>query len=251
MISFSLLIPAHNEAATMKSLVTENNRILRTLLENEKINNYEIVILNDGSTDNTGELLNELCKFIELKILTNKTPTGISAAFELLYSKVGMDWYMLIPGDAQWPPSATSIMLENLILNPNVSGINGVRGNKKDVYGYRRRMVSYCYSKLGDSILGTKGSDPGSIKILPREVLQLVKNTNGMAVEIETMLLAQKIKKSKIMLVKTPWQGRISGVESGARFIHVINTVFYIPKLILLAAGVDVQAKRRKNVDNL
>ena len=249
MISFSLLIPAHNEAATIKSLITENDRILKSFLKSGEINKYEIIILNDGSTDITGDILNELSEVIELKILTNNTPTGISAAFELLYSKVRMDWYMLIPGDAQWPPSATSIMLENLTLNPNVSGINGVRVNKNDVYGFRRRVVSCCYSKLGDIILGTKGSDPGSIKILPSEVLQHVKKTTGMAVEIEAMLLAQKTKKRKITMVQTPWQARIGGVESGARFIHVINTVFYIPKLMLLAANIAVQAKWTKNVN--
>jgi hypothetical protein len=50
-------------------------------------------------------------------------------------------------------------------------------------------------------------------------------------------------------MVQTPWQARIGGVESGARFIHVINTVFYIPKLMLLAANIAVQAKWTKNVN--
>ncbi len=68
----SILIPAHNEEFTI-------DRCVRSLAEldyyHEKERNYEIIVINDGSEDNTGQVLNGLKKeFNFLRIVTRKPP---------------------------------------------------------------------------------------------------------------------------------------------------------------------------------
>jgi len=229
----SLLIPAHNEEFTIEKLLIENIKILEDFKQSGVLDKYEVTVLDDGSTDNTLEILNKINKKYDIKIFNNKSPTGIESAFNFLYSKVNMDWYILIPGDAQWPPEATRVILETFNEKIEFSAVNGIRTNKKTVYSFRRRLISWLYAKLGDVILRTKNSDPGSIKLLPREIIAMKKLTSGMATEIESLLLAQVLKNKKIKIVPVPWVKRQQGKESGASLENIFKTVFSIPKLFL------------------
>lgn len=68
----SLIIPAHNEEYTIAQTVTIISQIDYTL--NGKPN-FELIVVNDGSTDSTGEKLSELKKDIPiLRIVTRKPP---------------------------------------------------------------------------------------------------------------------------------------------------------------------------------
>jgi 1,2-diacylglycerol 3-beta-glucosyltransferase len=68
----SIIIPAHNEEFTIE-------RCVRSLAEldyyQENQRNYEIIVINDGSTDKTGNVLSNLKKdFNFLRIITRKPP---------------------------------------------------------------------------------------------------------------------------------------------------------------------------------
>lgn len=68
----SILIPAHNEELTIELCVSSLAE-LDYYKGNER--NYEIIVINDGSTDNTGHVLSKLKKeFSFLRIVTRKPP---------------------------------------------------------------------------------------------------------------------------------------------------------------------------------
>ena len=56
MIAFSIVIPIYNESKNIDSLVSE---IFLTL---KGINNFELILVNDGSTDNSKQVLEKLKK---------------------------------------------------------------------------------------------------------------------------------------------------------------------------------------------
>lgn len=232
--SVSLLIPAHNEEITIEKLIEQNLKILVEKKHRGSITDFEIIILNDGSSDRTAKILLKYQNHPHLSIIENAEPTGIENAFNLLYSKVKMDWYLLIPGDAQWPPQATQIMLETLAAQKGCAGIMGIRTNKKEIYSKKRRLISWGYSILANVILGIRCSDPGSIKLLPRQVTLIAKSTKGMATEIESLLIAQRLANKKINVIPVPWIMRQFGNESGSSLKQVIKTVLYVPSLFIL-----------------
>ena len=68
----SVFIPAHNEENTIGSTVASVCNSDYSI--GDKIN-YELIVINDGSTDNTGEILSELKKdYPQLKIVTRHPP---------------------------------------------------------------------------------------------------------------------------------------------------------------------------------
>ena len=68
----SIFIPAHNEEYTIESTVRS---ICNSEYNKHDESNFEVIVVNDGSTDRTGEILSELKKEIpELKIVTRHPP---------------------------------------------------------------------------------------------------------------------------------------------------------------------------------
>ena len=68
----SIFIPAHNEENTIEKTVRSIAGMEYSL--NGK-SNYEIIVINDGSTDKTGEILTNLKKeFDNVKIITRNPP---------------------------------------------------------------------------------------------------------------------------------------------------------------------------------
>lgn len=67
----SILIPAHNEEAVIGRTI---DSMARLIYPTDK---YEIIVINDCSTDNTGKILTEkCCKVSQLKVLTLEPPVG-------------------------------------------------------------------------------------------------------------------------------------------------------------------------------
>ena len=59
MIKISVLLPAFNEAKNLKKLIPS---IFKNLKKNKKINSFEIIVINDSSTDGTENLIKNLNK---------------------------------------------------------------------------------------------------------------------------------------------------------------------------------------------
>ena len=76
-IFFSIIIPAYNEEASVSDTI---NAII-DYFNKKKVSDYEIVVINDNSTDNTEEVLKELCRNNTcLRYINNAPPHGFGFA---------------------------------------------------------------------------------------------------------------------------------------------------------------------------
>src|SRR5262249_44468481 len=74
--SISAFFPAYNDAGTIASMVVLTDRTLRKLTDD-----YEIIVVNDGSTDHTAIVLSELeTRYASLKVVLHPTNLGYGAA---------------------------------------------------------------------------------------------------------------------------------------------------------------------------
>ncbi len=72
-MNFSIVIPIYNEADNIKSLVDE----IYYVFKNNDKNEYEVILINDASNDNTSQII--IClekKYTNLKIINNKINIG-------------------------------------------------------------------------------------------------------------------------------------------------------------------------------
>lgn len=190
MRKLSVIVPAHNEEKTIGDFVEALSSILEKLLGKRVLQDYEIIVLDDGSTDKTGTILKSI-ENSKLRIISNNYASGIHKAFERLYSEACMEWVLLVPGDAQWPVSE----VEKLIIfhfGPSMTIPTVTRRRIKSGYSPIRIVVSSGFSLFAKYFLKSLSQpDPGSIKVLPREVVNLGYISNSVLVEIEKMLCCE------------------------------------------------------------
>jgi dolichol-phosphate mannosyltransferase len=108
--AISFVIPVYNEQDSLADLVSEICSI-----SNTHDFNYSIYLINDGSTDNSGELISELCKKNSLlKGIHLNHNSGKSAAYMAAFELVTGDVIITMDADLQDDPTELPRMLSAL-----------------------------------------------------------------------------------------------------------------------------------------
>ena len=126
--NLQILMPAHNEAKSLQKLVPEIHKNINNEID------YSIIICEDGSTDNTLEVIEDLQKTYPIKLITSKNKKGYSIAMLDGIKDATADYLLIMDSDGQSNPEEI-INFWNKRKSANL--INGHRINRKD-YMYRR-----------------------------------------------------------------------------------------------------------------
>ena len=139
--NLEILMPAHNEAKSLLKLIPEiHNNI------NGKIN-YSIIICEDGSTDNTLEVIENFKKKYPIKLITGKNKKGYSIAMLDGIKSASADYLLIMDSDGQSNPQEIINFWKN---RKKANLVNGHRANRKD-FMYRRlysKLAFFIYSLL-------------------------------------------------------------------------------------------------------
>ena len=97
--SMTVLVPAFNEAA---NLVPTIERLIDALTIT--IEDFEIIIVNDGSTDDTREVAERLAsKYPIVRVINNEQNMGLGYSYKRGYREANKEFFVYIPGDNTWP----------------------------------------------------------------------------------------------------------------------------------------------------
>ena len=91
LIKLSVVVPAHNEADNLECCITNIEKIL-----NENEIDCEIIVVDDNSTDNTIQILDNLCQQIKcLRVVKNKGKSGFGRAVRMgIQNFLAMRWQL-------------------------------------------------------------------------------------------------------------------------------------------------------------
>ncbi len=171
-VSLTIIVPAYNEADCIEALVKDVNVFL------ERVSfPVNVLFVNDGSTDNTQELIEKIChldtRYHYIHLATNK---GLSTAF-----KAGVDHtHTTLIGYIDADLQTTSLdFLKLLEWIPEYDMVLGIRVNRKD--GVVKRLSSRVANSIRRSLIHDGISDTGCpLKIIKTEYLKNVPFFNGM-----------------------------------------------------------------------
>ena len=108
MKNISIVIPAYNEEANIVNTVEEIPDIARGLGCD-----YEIIVVNDGSLDRTGEIARELGLYLpKLRLVEHYPNRGYGGALKAGFSAATKEWIAFVPGDGQFDFSEIHDLLE-------------------------------------------------------------------------------------------------------------------------------------------
>lgn len=164
----SIVVPLHNEEENVEELY----KVIRSVIDAEK-DDYEILFIDDGSTDRTLALLEPLAqKDKSINLLKFRRNFGKAAAWAAGFDHAKGDVIVTIDGDLQNDPKDIP-KLVSLIGEYDV--VNGWRKKRKDPF-FIRRFPSIIANKLISKVTGVNLRDYGSgLKAYKAEV---VKNMN-------------------------------------------------------------------------
>jgi len=163
--ALSVLVPVHNEEENIAGLIGEIRTALDPLLE------YEIIYVDDGSTDNTyGELQHVARECRNLRIVRHRNNCGQSTALCTAVRAARAPRVVTLDGDGQndpadipklWARSSTSNHDEELV-------ICGYRRRRQDTL--MKKISSRLANRFRQFILKDATPDTGcGIKLFPRD----------------------------------------------------------------------------------
>ena len=106
---FSVIIPTYNRASFITKAV---DSVLR-----QSFNDYEVVVVDDGSTDTTRQALQQYGKRITV---VHQANSGVSAARNRGIGNANGKWIAFLDSDDEWKDNYLARQLEHIRSNPNV-----------------------------------------------------------------------------------------------------------------------------------
>ncbi len=181
----SIIIPIYNE----EKIVAESLPAIFNLAINK-----EVIIVNDGSTDQTAAILNDLNAQYNFKLINHPTNQGKGAAVGRGLEEIRGDYFIICDADLEYSPDDITRLWQ------------AAQDNKKDklaFYGSRfllhpPKTAHYFINKfltvLTNLLFGGKLTDMETcFKLLPRAALTEIK-LSGRRFEIEPEITAQLLK---------------------------------------------------------
>ncbi len=215
-IELSILFPAYNEEAVIAEVVTESDNALRN-----SGYRYEIVVLDDASTDQTVAILETLSKRVPaLRILRHQCNKGYIASLSDLMSDARGQWLFHNGADGQWK---TAEVLRMMPLRNQYDIILGVRREKR--YSMQRSFISWMFNWLPRVLFGVNTHDAGSIKLFPKRLLRDVSLTSTSPFREAERLIRAELIGYKIGVIPVDHYSRRSGKASGARMRLVLASL--------------------------
>lgn len=96
--SLSAFFPCYNEEANVARMVEHFEEVLPKFAED-----YEILIINDGSSDNTGKIADEIAKkHSHVRVIHHPKNLGYGASLRTGFKHAKMDWIFFTDGDMQF-----------------------------------------------------------------------------------------------------------------------------------------------------
>jgi glycosyltransferase involved in cell wall biosynthesis len=133
----SIVIPAFNEALTIQEAI---NQVLHTPYKNE------IIIVDDGSTDGTREILSKF-QHPEVKLIFHEKNTGKGGAIRTGFSQATGDIVLIQDADLEYDPSEYPTLLQP-ILSGKADVVYGSR-----FAGHGAHRVLYFWHSVGNRFL--------------------------------------------------------------------------------------------------
>ena len=135
--SISAFFPAYNDGGTIPSMVLTALMALRQVTDD-----YEIIVVNDGSADYTAQVLDELAsRYAELRVIHHPQNRGYGGALRTGFAAATKEWVFYTDGDAQYNPLELVKLVE--ALTDGVDVVNGYKIARHDPL--ERKIIGRLY----------------------------------------------------------------------------------------------------------
>ena len=224
----SIIIPVFNESESIGYLLDE----VLNVMQNNKFN-CELIVVNDGSNDNTSKVLDQLTiKIKELSVISLRKNYGQTAAMAAGFDNSKGEIVITLDGDLQNDPNDIPKLISHI--NEGYDLICGWRYERKDKL-INRRIPSKIANKLIANITGINLHDYGcSLKAFKKEIVEDIKLYGELHrfLPVLANIEGAKIKEIKVNHRSRKYGSSKYGIDRTFRVLMDLLTVWFMTKFL-------------------
>lgn len=180
MEKLSLVIPCYNEKGSIEKTIDDAKYLLGKIL-------HEIVIVDDGSTDGTKEILE---KRSDIKVVRNPYNKGYGFSLKKGILAASGEVIAITDADGTYPMEEILIMLKKL--EEGYDLVIGKRSNLKDFDPFLKKVSRFLFKQVAQFVAGEKILDVNSgLRVFRRSVIKkyFVNTSSGFSFSLSTTLI--------------------------------------------------------------
>ena len=221
----SLFFPAYNEEANLASTVEKAIPVLKKVAEK-----YELLIVNDGSKDRTGEIAAKLAeKYSFVKVVTHHPNRGYGEALKSGLYHAEYQWIVFTDSDGQFDFAEVEKLIKK---SDGADIVAGYRINRQD--SLMRKLFGFGWTFLANWLLGISVRDVDcGFKLINKRVIEKIpklQSTRGGMISPELLGRARKAG-FRVTEVGVHHYPRKEGKQSGADLKVIFKSFLDLGKL--------------------
>ena len=210
-ITLSIFFPTYNEEENIRETIQRTTRVAE---ESPYIGEYEIIIVNDGSSDGTREISEELARTNPaVRVINHVRNSGYGAALKTGIAAARMDYVFFTDADLQFD----IVELQNLLVHlAHYPVVIGYRAPRRD--STMRLMNAWGWNALNRILFGLRVRDIDcAFKLFKRDAVQSIRlQSKGAMISAETLIRLAR-KKIPVKEVPVSHLPRKAGNPTGAK----------------------------------
>jgi glycosyltransferase involved in cell wall biosynthesis len=221
--SLSLFFPCYNEKETIRPLTEKCLAVAGQIC-----NDYEIILVDDGSRDGTGELADQLAKENPaVRVIHHPQNRGYGAALQSGFRAACKDYVFYTDGDGQFDVGELPRLLP-LIAQYDI--VSAYRINRQE--GMLRKWNAFCWSSLVNFLFDLHLKDIDcAFKLYKRCIFDTIEMVSTGAL-IDTEILARAKRKGyTVTQIGVHHYPRMAGKATGASLKVILNAFRELFKL--------------------
>ena len=246
MNGLSVVIPALNEEDSIQSIMA---RVLstRSKLEAVGIRDLELIVVDDGSTDRTSEIVKATQG---TRLIQHATNGGYGAALKTGFAAAEGEWVGFLDADGTYPPEYFPTLCEVALAQDADIVIGSRMAGADSEMPFVRRVGNLIFANLVSLVSGTRITDSASgMRVFKKSILERIyplPDGLNLTPVMSTRALHEQLKMVEVPIPYSERQGRskLNVMRDGMRFAQSIvwTALTYNPVRLLGFVGLAVIA---------
>ncbi len=225
MTGLTVIIPAYNEEGNLADIVENARKTVR-----KEVDDYEIIIVNDGSTDTTEKISKELSsKYDEVKVISHDRNQGSGMAIRTGIKDAGLDLIIYIPADGQFELAEVRKYIDAF---KDADIVIGSRIERSD-YSWFRLLSSWVFIKLVNLMFRSDYKDVNWVHMWKKKVFDKIEMRSKGVFLLEEILVRAVDAGFKVREIDSAYKSRISGRAKGSHPVTIIKSLIEMISLWL------------------
>lgn len=231
----SIIIPTYNEADNLEPLVSKIHRIL------EDVNiDYEIIVVDDNSPDNTAQLAHILSESYPIKVNVRKKDRGLSKSVVAGFNLAKGEICVVMDADLSHPAEKIPHMMRPILENrcDVTVGSRYMQGGGFENLPFHRKMTSRIAGYMAKGITSLSDPTSGFMAIRKSMIDQIDIDPLGWKIVLEVVVKAEpRIKEIPILFSERKKGKSKLGIKAQLEYIHHLGKLYYLKYRSRLSTG--------------